>query len=252
MNLKGLQIQAYMLMMFGSILVSTWAFASDDEWGELLRQADAARGNLEGVVWSVELLSREDDAENELHFKVQARAFDILAEHVYPPREKGKKLIMINGNMWFYKPGLRKPIPISQRQKLMGNAAYGDIAATNYADDYDVLSVAEDTLNDQPCYKFELKSNNSKTTYDRINYWVEKERVVGIRAEYFTVSGKKFKIATMSYDNSLPVDDGVQPFISKMTIYDELMGDDVTTMEFSDANLSPIPDHVFNLNLLTR
>ena len=44
---------------------------------------------------------------------------------------------------------------------------------------------------------------DKKTTYDRIKYWISKDRVVGVKAEYFTVSGKQFKSAAMAYTNTV-------------------------------------------------
>ena len=44
--------------------------------------------------------------------------------------------------IWFIKPGLRKPVSISARQRLVGDAANGDIATTNYARDYDGATLA--------------------------------------------------------------------------------------------------------------
>ena len=118
------------------LLVAAWLFhtasAIANETHEILRKADQSRGNLEGITWTVIAADKRSES---MTFDVKARGFDILAENVAPPRDRGNKVLMVNGNMWFYKPGLSKPVPISQRQRLMGNVAYGDIAATNYADD---------------------------------------------------------------------------------------------------------------------
>ena len=100
---------------------------------DILHQADQARGNLGGVTWEAALESVEHTRVETMTFEVRARGFDILAETLAPPKSKGNKILMLLGNMWFYKPGLSKPVPISRRQRLLGNAVYGDIAATNYA-----------------------------------------------------------------------------------------------------------------------
>jgi hypothetical protein len=55
-----------------------------------------------------------------------------LAEYLEPLRSKGSRILQVGRNMWFTKPGLRKPVAISPRQRLTGQAAIGDIAATNY------------------------------------------------------------------------------------------------------------------------
>jgi outer membrane lipoprotein-sorting protein len=219
---------------------------------EILRQADQARGNLEGVSWEVILESIEDIRTETMTFDIKAREFDILGENLAPPKSKGNKILMLNGNMWFYKPGTSKPVPISLRQRLLGNAVYGDIAATNYANDYEARSLADEEVNGEVCYVFDLKSTEKKATYDRIKYWISRNRLVGVKAEYFTLSGKQFKSATMEYANSVAMNGQTRPFISRIVIYDELMSKDVTTLLFHRPSLQPLPNYTFDLNLLKK
>lgn len=245
-------------LVFTFFLFLSSEVAAEPTTHQILTRADEARGNIEGVTWEVTILSLEDDHEKDMTFDVQAKGFDLLAKALSPAKQKGNKLLMASGNMWFHKPGLSKPAPISQRQRLLGNAAYGDIASTNYAEDYvaTVLGDGSDTsdtiINGQICYVYDLKARTKKATYDRIKYWVSKEKLVGLKAEYFTVSNKKFKSAIMEYENEVKADGKPRPFISRVTIYDELMSENVTTLTFSEPAIKRIPRHIFNLNLLTR
>ena len=84
---------------------------------KILRAADQARGNLEGITWTVTITSNKKDKASIMALDVKSRGFDIVAISTAPPKYKGNKLIMLNGNMWFYKPGLSKPVPISRRLK---------------------------------------------------------------------------------------------------------------------------------------
>jgi outer membrane lipoprotein-sorting protein len=218
----------------------------------ILKTADESRGNLQGIAWEVVVEAIENERTDNLTYDIKARGFDISGMSLAPPKYKGNKLLMSNNNMWFYKPGLSKAIPISQRQKLMGNAAYGDIAATNYAEDYDAAPLPDETVNGEECYVFDLTSKNDKTTYDRIKYWISKKRLIGVKAEYFTVSGKKFKTAEMEYGNQVVVNGKPRPFISKITLHDELMSGDVTYLNLTKPRFEPLPDYVFNLNLFMK
>jgi hypothetical protein len=219
---------------------------------DILRQADQARGNLEGVSWEVTLESIENTRTETMTFDVKARGFDIRGENLAPPKSKGNKILMLHGNMWFYKPGLSKPVPISQRQRLLGNAVYGDIAATNYANDYEATALEDDSVNGEICYVFALVAKDKKTTYDRIKYWISKNLVVGVKAEYLTVSGKQFKSSTMTYANTVTVNGEARPFISQIVIHDELMTDNVTTLTFNRPSLQPLPSYTFDLNLMVK
>src|SRR5215468_5218765 len=213
----------------------------------ILRRADEARGNLAGVTWEVVLEEVEQTRTTTMTFDVKARGFDFVAVNLAPPKYKGNTVLMLPRTMWFYKPQLSKPVPISQRQKLLGNAAYGDIAATNYAQDYTATVLADETVNGELCTVFDLLANDKKATYDRIKYWIAKGRLVGIKAEYFTVSGKQFKSATMEYANTVTVDGEERPFISHIRMQDELLSHDVTTLTFHRPAFQRLPDHLFNL-----
>jgi hypothetical protein len=219
---------------------------------DILKKADESRGNLKGIAWEVMVESIEQQRTENMLYDIKARGFDISGMSLAPPKYKGNKLLMSNNNMWFYKPGLSKAIPISQRQKLMGNAAYGDIASTNYAEDYESKPLPDETVNGEDCYVFDLTSKNDKTTYDRVKYWISKERLVGIKAEYFTVSGKKFKLAEMEYGNTVVVGGNKRPFISKITMRDALMNEDVTYLNLTKPRFEPLSDYVFNLNLFMK
>lgn len=218
----------------------------------ILRQADQARGNLEGVTWEVAVESIENTRTETATFDIKARGFDIVGDTLAPAKSKGNKLLMLRGNMWFYKPGLSRPVPISRRQRLLGNAVYGDIAATNYAKEYDATPLTDDMINGEDCYVFDLKAKNDNTTYDRIKYWISKARVVGVKAEYFTVSGKQFKSSTMEYEHTVEINSQARPFISKIVIYDALMSNNTTTLLLRRPRLQPLPDYIFDLNLLTK
>ena len=219
---------------------------------QILKKADQARGNVEGIEWKIKLVSIENGREQSRGLRVKARDLNSLAEFLSPPKVKGRKLLMLDRNMWFVKPGLRKPVPISPRQKLMGGASNGDIASTNYAGDYEPASVSDDTVNGEPCYLLDLRAADKKVTYDRIKYWVSQKRLTGVRAEFFTVSGKMFKSAAFEYENSIMVKGKLQLFISKMIITDAIVKENITTMTYEKVKIKKIPASTFNLNLLLR
>jgi outer membrane lipoprotein-sorting protein len=219
---------------------------------EILQKADAARGNVEGVEWEIMIESNEKGRKQERTLKIMARDFNSLAEFISPPKVKGQKLLMIDRNMWFVKPGLRKPVPISPRQKLIGGASNGDIASTNYAGDYEATHMSNEKVNVESCYFFDLRATNKNATYDRIKYWVSEQRLVGVKAEFFTVSGKMFKSATFEYNNRIMVQDEPRSFVSKMVITNAVIKEDITTMMYSKVKIKKIPDSTFNLNLLVR
>jgi len=226
------------------------AFSQDLTPKAILVRADEARGNLEGIKWELQIISVESGRKQDRELEVKSRGTEFFAILKAPPKVRGQILLNVDRNMWFASPSIRKPVPVSPRQRLVGGASYGDIASTNYAEDYDAAPLDDELVNGERCYVFELKANKKDVTYDRIKYWVSKERLVGVQAEYFTVSGKKFKSAIFEYEHEIIVNEHRRPFVSKIIIQDSLLEGNITTMVFSEPILGKVPDSDFDLNLL--
>ena len=154
--------------------------------------------------------------------------------------------------MWFAQPGLQRAVPISARQKLSGQAANGDIAATNYAADYTATIERQEACKNEQCIVLRLKAANKSVTYDQILYWVSVVRSLGVRAEFYSVSGKQFKSATFEYDNRIDFQGKQFPFVSRMNIADSLNKSNVTTLEYSHVKVAKLPASEFNADLLVR
>ncbi len=214
----------------------------------LLQNADRARGGgLPGMVWDITLTSRDGDkVSDEQRLEVRAMDDASVAETLEPARFKGSRLLQVERNMWLTRPGLSKPIPISPRQRMSGQASNGDIAATNYAGDYDAQLNGTETLDGETCYVLDLTAKHKRTTYDRIRYWVSVKRGVGIKAEFYSVSGKLLKTARFEYNNTIEYAGRRIPFVSRMTIRDALI-DAETTMAFGTVKVKKIGMSEFDL-----
>ncbi len=218
---------------------------------EIVKQADHARGGgLPGIVWEIRLNSREGArVEEEQRLLVHAVASASVAETLEPVRSKGAKLLQVEHNMWMTRPGLSKPVPISPRQRMSGQAANGDIAATNYSADYDAKLAGKEYVDGEQCNVLELSARQKRTTYDHIRYWVSAAREVGVKAEFYALSGKLLKTATFEYGNSIQYEGKRIPFVSRMVIKDALT-DSETTMSFGTVRVQKIAASEFDLGQL--
>ncbi len=243
--MKKVFVTMVLLLCFSA---SCWAA---DDPATILKASDRARGGgLPGIVWTISLLSRDGDKIEEPQ-KLIVKAVDdsSVAETIEPARFRGSKMLQVERNMWLTRPGLSKPIPISPRQRMSGQAANGDIAATNYAKDYDAVAAGEETVDGEACYMLDLTAKHKRTTYDKIRYWVSKKRAVGIRAEFYSVSGKLIKRASFEYDNVIEFKGKAIPFISRMTIRDAMSSAE-TTMVFGKVEVIAIAPAEFDLGQL--
>lgn len=244
-------ITVYLLFIFHYIYGV--AYSQDLSTKEILRHADRSRGNIGGIIWDVRLSSSEKKSAKSYTLTVKAKGNNSLAAYTKPAKMKGRILLMKGRNMWFVRKGLRKPVPISPRQRLIGSASNADIASTNYVADYIPTLTGEEKIGGEACYVIDLKSAYKTVSYDRIKYWVSKDRLVGVMAEFYTSSGKLFKTARFKYDHEIKIGDkDTVSFVSEMTIKSAIKTDETTTLSYSDIKIENIHDSVFNLNVLLR
>lgn len=219
----------------------------------LLRDSDRARGGLEqGITWTIEVESTEDGATKSRTFHVRARGVDALVEAVAPPRTKGEVYLFNDRNIWFVKPGLRRPVSISARQRLQGEAANGDIASTNYARDYEGRIAGEDVVDGEPAWKLDLVARRPEVTYDKIRYWISKRRRLGLKAEFLTVGGDLFKSAKVEYGHRVRAGGQTFDFVTRMTIRDAMGAGNVTVLRYSSPRAETHAPSLFNVNNVAR
>lgn len=220
----------------------------------ILAAADRSRGSgVPGIEMQVRVSTEKKgvpDPDTEVTLSVKSREGSTFAEVLEPRRTKGMRLLLVERNMWLHKPGMRKPVAVSARQRLSGQAALGDIASTGYARDYNATYLRAEDLHGEPCHVLELRSVQRNTTYDRITYWVSQRSGLGLRAEFLSLAGKRLKDADFQYQNTLAYSGhGSLPFVSRMTISDALTHEQ-TTLDYSDARVHAFAAMDFDVGAL--
>lgn len=250
MTLQTFKVASVFLsVIFGSAVADAQTPSAED----LLKESDRARGAAEeGITWEIDLETFEGSSTNKVRYLVKVKGVDALAEAVAPARNKGEMYLFNDRTIWFFKPGIKKPIAISARQKMMGQAANGDIASTNYYRDYAGTIVGSEQVNGEDTWKLELKAKAKNVTYDGIRYWISKKDRLGIKAEFLTLTGDMFKSATIEYGNKITRDGKAFPFISKMTIVDAVNAANKTVITYFEPKSEKHVDSMFNVNNLLR
>jgi outer membrane lipoprotein-sorting protein len=220
---------------------------------DLLKASDHARGGLDqGLSWTIEVETTEDGESSSRNFLVRARDVDAYVESLAPARNKGDVYLFNDRTMWFFKPSLKKPVAISARQKLTGQAAIGDIASTNYAKDYLPTIEKTELVDGEKIHILRLKAKSTNVTYDQIRYWIEDKGRKGIKAEFLTLQGKPFKRAVMEYKNKLSIRGETSDFVSQMTITDIQFEDNRSIIKYFNPKAGSFPKSLFDVNNLSR
>ena len=176
-----------------------------------------------------------------------------LVRYAEPPRDAGKLVLLNGGNLWFYDPASKASVRISPQQRLLGQAATGDVLTVNLARDYKASLAGTETLQDadraaRDCWHLDLAAATPDATYSRIEYWIERGTARSVKAKFYSDSGRLLKIAYYrKYEKQLGSD---RP--TETIIIDAVDANLVTTVTSSDYRYRDIPDAWFQRDFLPR
>ena len=160
------------------------------------------------------------------------------------PARDLNKLMLKNGNdLWFYDPSSQASVRISPRQRLLGQAANGDVVTVNLAQDYHAELLGEEDLEDgdrvlRHCHHLALTAVSGDVTYNRIEMWIDRDNDHPVKSKFYAESGQLLKTAYYRrYQRELEVD---RP--TETVIIDGLARQWVTIMRYSDYAWHDVPD----------
>ncbi|WP_409479362.1 outer membrane lipoprotein-sorting protein [Pseudobdellovibrio sp. HCB154] len=240
-------------MKFLILLLAIPFYAKADLASDLLKASDRARGSVkDGVQWNAVIATEENGESSTREFNIKAKGDDAYVEATKPAKNKGEVYIFNDRNMWFFKPSLKKPVSISARQKLTGQAANGDIASTHYARDYSAVIEKTENLNGEKMHVLMLTAKSKNLTYDKIRYWISDKTKLAMKAEFLTLQGKPFKVGLLKYGNTLTAGGETFPFISELAIADAKFQNNKSTITYKAPKVTQVSNSIFNVNNLTR
>lgn len=196
-------IQGFAALVMSAAIAGT-AYAESAQ--QIIAQTDLVRNPdqpYRSVITLTEYLSgRERNQDTLVVFAKKdpaTRQFRNLVEYVEPARDAGKRVLLGGGALWFYDPASKESVRISPQQRLVGQAAIGDVLTVNLAVDYTATLVGEESIEDarhrqRECWHLDLKAANDQSTYSRIEYWVEKGTYYPIKGKFYSDSGRLLKI----------------------------------------------------------
>ncbi|WP_035054747.1 outer membrane lipoprotein-sorting protein [Andreprevotia chitinilytica] len=179
--------------------------------------------------------------------------FRSLIRFVAPARDAGKLMLKSGNDLWFFDPSTKASIRISPQQRLLGQAANGDVVTVNLAKDYHAELDGEEDVQDgerQPhhAYKLALAAASADVTYHKIEMWVDAKSTWPIKAKFYAESGRLLKTAYYRrFETQLGV---TRP--TETVIIDGLDPNWVTVMRFADYGYRDIPDSWMQRDYLPR
>jgi len=181
------------------------------------------------------------------------RQFRNLIEYIEPPRDAGKKVLLDGTSLWFFDPASSLSVRISPQQRLIGQAAIGDVLTVNLAVDYAPTLLGSETIEDadggnRRCWHLDLRAANDQAVYRLVEYWVEQGSGYPIKAKFYADSGRLLKI--LYYRLFAQELEAMRP--TEAIIIDAVDTSLVTTALFTDYRFVDIPEAWFQRDYLPR
>jgi outer membrane lipoprotein-sorting protein len=123
---------------------------------------------------------------------------DSFSEYLYPPSDKGTKMLKLDEKLWIYNPGADRIIPISGhmlRQSVMGSdLSYEDFMENQtLRESYKAQVIGDEVVFGRQCWILELSAVTDDVAYVTRKIWVDKVRSIALKEELFGKSGKLLK-----------------------------------------------------------
>jgi outer membrane lipoprotein-sorting protein len=196
-----------------------------------------------------------DSSVLEIYAKAEAGSgrYGNLIRFVAPARDMNKLMLKTGNELWFYDPSSQASVRISPRQRLLGQAANGDVVTVNLAKDYRAASAGDEDVDDgdqvrRHCHRLSLSAAAPDVTYDRIEIWIDAGSSRPVKAKFYAESGQLLKTAYYrAYRREL---ESERP--TETVIIDGLDRQWVTIMRYSNYAWREVPDSWLQRDYLPR
>jgi hypothetical protein len=176
-----------------------------------------------------------------------------LIRFVAPARDANKLMLKSGNDLWFYDPANKASVRISPQQRLLGQAANGDVVTVNLARDYRATLAADEDIQDgerkqRRCHKLLLAASVTDVTYHHIENWIETGTFRPVKAKFYSESGRLLKTA---YYRQFRAELGRER-PTETVIIDGLDSNWVTVMRYGDYAWRDIPEAWLQRDYLPR
>ena len=216
---------------------------------EIVAAADRSRNGWDAFAMEVTIANYDGEKlESTDRYEVLVKGSDRSLIRFLEPRDRGKVLLMLKEQMWFYLPTASKPIRVTPLQRLSGNASNGDVAQTGFAANYGATMEGEEVVDGRRTWVLQLTARSKSTSYKQVRYWVEQGTFLPVQAEFRMGSGKVSKRAV--YER-YEITDG-RSLLRRMVIFDALRDGKHSVLEIGAYEPRELPEKMFNRNYLSQ
>ncbi len=216
---------------------------------EIVKKADMMRYIDSDNSFVVEVSDFKGRNVQKTKYKVYSKGSQMSRiETIFPERQAGRKLLMKDDDLWFYTPDIKRPTRVSMQQKLTGEVANGDLARTNFGDDYHVEVKGQEDIDGIKAIHLSLKKKRDEVTYSFVEYWVSQKNYAPLKAVFKSDGGKDLKIATFKNPKSF----FGHTLLTRMEIVNALNKSQKSVLIFMNYKKEKLSESFFNKESLNN
>ncbi|MDD4645877.1 MAG: outer membrane lipoprotein-sorting protein [Bacteroidales bacterium] len=234
------------------LILSAWLpahlMAQGPSAGKIIEQIDRNMASKSRTMTSTMIIHGERGART-MEMKTWTEGVEkSFTEYLSPARDKGTKMLKLGDQLWMFAPSADRIIQISGhmlRQSVMGSdLSYEDMMDDRKLTDvYNAVVVGPDQIGDRPCWVLELRAKAADAAYFMRKMWIDQERNIPLKEEWYAKSGKLLKQIFLSEVKKI---DG-RWFPTKMVYKDMLKTGAGTEFIINDIRFdTPIPESMFS------
>ncbi|MGE5652213.1 MAG: outer membrane lipoprotein-sorting protein [Bacillota bacterium] len=251
--------------LISAVLFAVWGFSTGTACAkpgaqEILAASDAVRNPDHPFGLTTTLTEYRNGKQTDVStLAVYSKAdkdsgqFRSLIRFVAPARDANKLMLKSGNDLWFYDPANKASIRISPQQRLLGQAANGDVVTFNLARDYRATLVGEEEVLDgdrqkRNCHKLALEAIKPDVTYHHIEVWIDTSSNRPVKSRFYSESNRLLKTAYYrQYEKQLGAE---RP--TETVIIDGLDPQWVTVLRFTNWAEREVPEIWLQRDYLPR
>ena len=221
----------------------------------LLKAADRFRTGADNlqVDTQISVFNADGTSDKERRYQVFIQSGHKSLVRMLSPSEKGQKVLMLGDDFWLLMPDSQRPLRITPMQKLLGDAAIGDVATLSWADDYSGTRSADEPCDatsgatPEACVHLSLTATRKGATYQRIELWLGRARFEPRKANLYVLSDKLAKQASFVFDSAT-----APTLVTEMVLVDQVSNHKVTRVRYLNRRERVVPPEWLNPMFLVR
>jgi outer membrane lipoprotein-sorting protein len=191
----------YLLLLM--IFYVSGVFAQTPDGKEILRRIDKNMSS-ETRVFSSKMIIHGRRSSRTIESKSwvtgEKKSF---TEYLYPAREQGTKMLKLADQLWIYSPSSDRTILIAGhmlRQSVMGSdMSYEDMMDDKkLTDHYNAEVTGSEKVEGRDCWVIKLTAFDPNVAYQVKKLWVDEERNIPLKEEFFAKGGTLLKKTELS------------------------------------------------------